>query len=102
MSEHRHIPEPGELVYTPRPSWAPAFLALGAAGLVCGIFAAGFIFPRLDLRDRRRDLLSRPPSATSSAARSATYFRLPRRAAASAVGVARRSRRSTSPTFLTS
>lgn len=44
MSEHRHIPEPGELVYTPQPSWAPAFLALGAIGLVCGIFASGFIF----------------------------------------------------------
>ncbi len=45
MSEHRHIPEPGETIYTPRPSWAPAFLALGAIGLVCGIYAAGFIFP---------------------------------------------------------
>ncbi|HVY96721.1 MAG TPA: hypothetical protein VHA54_07155 [Solirubrobacterales bacterium] len=45
MSEHRHIPEPGELVYTPKPSWAPAFLALGILGLVAGIYAAGFIFP---------------------------------------------------------
>jgi hypothetical protein len=45
MSEHRQIPEPGELIYLPRPSWAPFFLALGAVGLVCGIFAAGFIFP---------------------------------------------------------
>jgi hypothetical protein len=44
MAEHRHVPEPGETLYTPRPSWAPVFLALGAAGLVCGIFAAGFIF----------------------------------------------------------
>jgi len=44
MSEHRHIPEPGELVYAPKPSWAPAFLAFGAIGLVCGIYAAGFIF----------------------------------------------------------
>jgi predicted PurR-regulated permease PerM len=44
MSEHRQIPEPGEMVYTPRPSWAPVFLALGALGLVCGIYAAGFIF----------------------------------------------------------
>jgi hypothetical protein len=44
MSEHRHIPEPGEMVYAPKPSWAPAFLALGAIGLVCGIYAAGFIF----------------------------------------------------------
>lgn len=43
MSERR-VPEPGEAVYTPRPSWAPAFLALGAVGLVCGIYAADFIF----------------------------------------------------------
>jgi len=45
MSEHRHVPEPGELVYTPRPSWGPVFLAVGAIGLICGIYAAGFIFP---------------------------------------------------------
>jgi hypothetical protein len=44
MAEHRHVPEPGEMIYTPRPSWGPAFFALGAAGLICGIFAAGFIF----------------------------------------------------------
>jgi hypothetical protein len=45
MSEHRHIPEPGELVYPAKPSWAPAFLALGILGLIGGIYAAGFIFP---------------------------------------------------------
>ena len=44
MSEHRHIPEPGETIYAPRSSWAPAFFALGAVGLVCGIYASGFIF----------------------------------------------------------
>lgn len=44
MSEHREIPEPGEMIYSPRPSWAPAFLAIGAIGLVCGTFAGGFIF----------------------------------------------------------
>jgi len=43
-SEHRHVPEPGELIYQPKPSWAPVFFALGALGLVCGIYAAGFIF----------------------------------------------------------
>ncbi len=42
--ERRHVPEPGELIYTPRASWAPVFFALGAVGLVCGIYAAGFIF----------------------------------------------------------
>jgi hypothetical protein len=45
VSPHRDIPEPGELVYVPRPSWAPAFLALGVLGLVAGIYANGFIFP---------------------------------------------------------
>jgi hypothetical protein len=44
VSEHHDIPEPGELVYPPRPSWAPAFFAFGAAGAVCGIFAEGFMF----------------------------------------------------------
>jgi hypothetical protein len=42
--EHRHVPEPGELIYTPSSSWAPLFFALGAIGLICGIYAAGFIF----------------------------------------------------------
>jgi predicted PurR-regulated permease PerM len=44
MSAHRHIPEPGELVYSASPSWGPVFFAAGAVGLVCGIYAAGFIF----------------------------------------------------------
>jgi len=44
MSEHRHIPEPGEMIYTPSPSWGPVFFAIGALGLVCGIYASGFIF----------------------------------------------------------
>lgn len=44
MSEHRYIPEPGELIYTPKPSWAPVFFAIGAIGLVCGTYAGGFIF----------------------------------------------------------
>jgi len=47
MSEHRNVPEPGEVVYTPQPSWAPLFFALGATGLIAGTFAAGFIFPPL-------------------------------------------------------
>lgn len=44
MSEHREIPEPSEMVYTPSHSWGPVFFAAGAVGLVCGVFAAGFIF----------------------------------------------------------
>src|ERR1044072_4958573 len=45
MAEHRSVPEPGEMIYTPRPSWGPVFFAAGAVGLVCGIFAAGFASP---------------------------------------------------------
>jgi uncharacterized membrane protein len=41
--EHREIPEPGEMVYPTRPSWAPAFFAFAAALAVCGIFAEGFM-----------------------------------------------------------
>jgi hypothetical protein len=44
MSEHRQIAEPGEAIYAPRPSWAPAFFAIGALGLVAGIYASGFMF----------------------------------------------------------
>jgi hypothetical protein len=41
--EHRHVPEPGELVYPPRSSWAPAIFAFTLALTVCGIFAEGFM-----------------------------------------------------------
>ena len=44
MAEHRNVPEPGETIYTSEASWAPVFIAIGAVGLVCGVFAAGFIF----------------------------------------------------------
>ena len=44
MPEHRQVPEPGETVYLPRPSWGPVFFAIGAVGLICGTFAGGFIF----------------------------------------------------------
>jgi hypothetical protein len=44
-AEQREIPEPGELVYAPRPSWAPAVFAAAAALAVCGIFANGFMVP---------------------------------------------------------
>jgi hypothetical protein len=30
--------EPTELIYQPKPSWAPALLAAGMAGLVVGLF----------------------------------------------------------------
>jgi uncharacterized membrane protein len=45
MAEHRNVSEPGEMIYAPRPSWGPIFFAVGAVGLLCGIFAGGFMFP---------------------------------------------------------
>lgn len=33
------------MIYTSRPSWGPVFFAIGAVGLLCGIFAGGFMFP---------------------------------------------------------
>jgi hypothetical protein len=44
MSEQRHIPEPGETISTPSPSWGPAVFVLGATGAVVGIYANGFAF----------------------------------------------------------
>lgn len=43
MSEHRDISEPGEMVYAPRPSWAPVFIGFAIAVMVCGIYAEGFM-----------------------------------------------------------
>jgi hypothetical protein len=43
VSGHRHIPEPGEVVYRPHSSWAPAIFAFALALTVCGIFAEGFM-----------------------------------------------------------
>jgi hypothetical protein len=44
MIADRHIPEPGEMIYRPRPSWAPVVLAFALALAICGIFAEGFMF----------------------------------------------------------
>jgi hypothetical protein len=78
MSEQREIPEPGELVYPPRPSWAPAIFAFAAALAVCGIFAEGFMFRGWIYSIAAGVVLL---FALRSMIRSATrdYFRLPRR-----------------------
>lgn len=76
MTAQREIPEPGELVHAPRPSWAPAFFAFGAALALCGVFAQGFMFRgwiysiagivvalaalRSMVRDARREYYGRP------------------------------------------
>jgi hypothetical protein len=44
MNEPRRIPGSSETIQTPRRSWGPAFLALGATGAVAGIYANGFVF----------------------------------------------------------
>jgi hypothetical protein len=44
MSEPTRIPRSSETIQTPRPSWGPAFFALGATGAVAGIYANGFVF----------------------------------------------------------
>jgi hypothetical protein len=38
VTARRDTPEPGELVYAPRPSWLPAVFAFAIALTVCGIF----------------------------------------------------------------
>ena len=43
MADNDRIPEPSELIYPPRPSWGPAFFALGIAIAIVGIFAEGFM-----------------------------------------------------------
>jgi len=78
MSDHRHIPEPGELVFRPSPSWAPAIFAFAIALAVCGIFAEGFmvrgwIYSIIGLVVALFALRSMVKDATRS------YFRLPRR-----------------------
>ena len=45
MAEHSNIPAPSELVYLPKPSWAPAFFAAGIALLVVGLFMGEFMLP---------------------------------------------------------
>ena len=77
-TEHRNIPEPGELLYTPRPSWAPAVFAFALALAVCGIFAEGFM-----VRGWIYSIIGAviALAAFRSMARGAVrdYFRLPRR-----------------------
>ena len=78
MSMERKIPEPGEMVYATRPSWAPAFFAFAAALAVCGVFAEGFmvrgwIYSMIGIVVALFALRAMIKSATRD------YFRLPRR-----------------------
>lgn len=56
MAGNGRAPDPTELVYAPEPSWAPAFVAFGLAGILVGLFAgwvwivAGAVLALLALR----------------------------------------------------
>lgn len=71
------VPEPGELVYRPRSSWAPALFAAGAALAVCGVFiefmVSGWIYSIIGGIVMLGSLRAMVRDATRS------YFRLPRR-----------------------
>lgn len=76
-AEHRDIPEPGEMIYPSRPSWAPLFFAFAAALALCGIFiefmVPGWIYSIIGGVVLLFALRSMVKGATSS------YFRLPRK-----------------------
>jgi hypothetical protein len=78
MSTDRNVSEPGEQVYLPRPSWAPALFAFAVALTLCGIFAEGFM-----VRGWIYSIIGAIVvlAAFRGMARGATrdYFRLPRR-----------------------
>jgi hypothetical protein len=78
VAEHRQVPEPGEMIAAPRPSWGPVFFAIGALGLICGTFASGFIFsPKIWAIVGAIFLLAAFRSIVRGSARD--YYRLPRR-----------------------
>lgn len=76
-AEHRDIPEPGEVVYPSRPSWAPLFFAFAVALAVCGVFIEfmlpGWFYSAVGLLVVIFALRSMISSASGS------YFRLPRK-----------------------
>jgi predicted hotdog family 3-hydroxylacyl-ACP dehydratase len=43
MADQSEIPESTELIYAPRPSWAPAFTAVGVAAMAVGAFV-GWVY----------------------------------------------------------
>jgi uncharacterized membrane protein len=78
VTEHRNVPEPGELISTPRPSWGPVFFALGALALIAGTYAGGFIFsPFIYLIVGAIIIVAAFRSIVRGAIRD--YYRLPRR-----------------------
>jgi hypothetical protein len=78
MAGQGQIPAPTERIYLSRPSWGPAFFALGAALLVCGIFAEGFMVRGWVYSIIGAIFLLAALAALISAA-TRGFFRLPRR-----------------------
>jgi hypothetical protein len=77
VSDHREIPEPGELIHLPRPSWAPIFFAFGAALALCGLFiefmVTGWVYSVIGGIVALAALRSMVRGATRD------YYRLPRK-----------------------
>jgi hypothetical protein len=77
MSAERSVPEPGELIYQPQPSWLPAILAFALALAVCGIFASfmvpGWVYSVLGIVTALAVLRRMIHGAVRE------YFRLPRK-----------------------
>jgi hypothetical protein len=76
-NDHRQIPEPGELLYAARPSWAPALFAFAATLALCGTFIEfmlpGWFYSVTGIVVALFALRSMVRGATRD------YFRLPRR-----------------------
>ena len=56
MAEHRQVPEPGETIYAPRPSWGPAFFADRRRRPGLRHLRLRLHLPAPDLGHHRRDL----------------------------------------------
>jgi hypothetical protein len=78
MANERRNGEPVELVYLPAPSWAPAALAAGIAGVVISLFTwwpygvvgaiVALVALRIMVRDARQDFRRLPRSQRVSSA----------------------------------
>ncbi|HSI79649.1 MAG TPA: hypothetical protein VK919_03255 [Solirubrobacterales bacterium] len=78
MSAERRITEPTELVYLPAPSWLPALLAAGLAGVIVSMFTwwpygvvgavVALVAAGLWIRDARRDFARLPRRQRTSSA----------------------------------
>jgi len=77
VSTQRSVPEPGEVIYRPGPSWAPAIFAFALALTLCGLFISfmvpGWIYSIIGGIVALFALRAMAKDATRN------YFRLPRK-----------------------